>query len=135
MNHYLKTVILNLTQTQMTLELLSHGILLILDRQAKDQLPTGKYADPSPELIEQTKSVPKTNTVSERDFGSLDLLLKMKPAASTVCFETIILWSNNKTSDWLNKLDPDEKKYILDRARQLAPEMKKKHLMKEIYRL
>jgi hypothetical protein len=29
-------VILNLTQTQMALELLSHSILLILDRQAKD---------------------------------------------------------------------------------------------------
>lgn len=61
-------------------------------------------------LIEQTKSVPKTNTVSERDFGSLGLLLKMKPAASTVCFDTIIMWSNNKSSNWLNKLDPDEKK-------------------------
>jgi predicted Fe-S protein YdhL (DUF1289 family) len=59
----------------------------------------------------------------------------MKPAASTVCFDTIIMWSNNKISNWLNKLDPDEKKDILDRARQLAPEMKKKHLMKEIYRL
>jgi hypothetical protein len=35
----------------------------MLDRQAKDQLHTGKYADPSPELIEQTKSVPKTNTI------------------------------------------------------------------------
>jgi hypothetical protein len=34
----------------------------------------------------------------------------MKPAVSTVCFETIIMWSNNKTSDWLNKLDPDGKK-------------------------
>jgi hypothetical protein len=40
------------TLTQMALELLSHSILLILDRQAKDQLHTGKYADPSPELIE-----------------------------------------------------------------------------------
>ena len=122
------------TLTQMALELLSHSILLILDRLAKDQLPTGKYADPSPELIEQTKSVPKTNTVSERDFGFLDLLLKMKPAVSTVCFETIIMWSKNKTSDWSNKLAPDEKK-ILDRARQMAPGMKKKHLMKEKYRL
>jgi hypothetical protein len=46
----------------MALELLSHSILLILDRQAKDQLHTGKYADPSPELIEQTKSVPKTKS-------------------------------------------------------------------------
>jgi predicted Fe-S protein YdhL (DUF1289 family) len=42
---------------------------------------------------------------------------------------------HNKISNWLNKLDPDEKKDILDRARQLAPEMKKKHLMKEIHRL
>jgi hypothetical protein len=101
------------TLTQMALELLSHSILLILDRLAKDQLPTGKYADPSPELIEQTKSVPKTNTVSERDFGFLDLLLKMKPAVSTVCFETIIMWSKNKTSDWSNKLAPDEKKFLI----------------------
>jgi hypothetical protein len=31
------------TLTQMALELLSHSILLILDRQAKDQLHTGKY--------------------------------------------------------------------------------------------
>ena len=37
--------------TQMALELLVHSILLILDRQAKDQLPSCKYADPSPELI------------------------------------------------------------------------------------
>jgi hypothetical protein len=37
----------------------------------------------------------------------------MKPAASTVCFETIILWFNNKTTDWLNKLDPDEKNIFL----------------------
>jgi hypothetical protein len=52
--------------TQMCLELLSHSIMLILDRQAKDQLPNGKYADPSSVLAEQTKAVPKTNTVSER---------------------------------------------------------------------
>ena len=108
----------------MALELLVHSILLILDRQAKDQLPSGKYADPSPELMEQAKCVPKTNTVSERDFGSLDLLLRMKPAASTICFESIILWSNNKTSEWLDSIDSESRNEILDKARKKAPEMK-----------
>ena len=51
---------------QMCLKLLSYRIMLILDRQGKDQLPNGKYTDPSLVLAEQTKSVPKTNTVSER---------------------------------------------------------------------
>jgi len=112
--------------TQMCLELLSHSIMLILDRQAKDQLPNGKYADPSSVLAEQAKSVPKTNTVSERDFGSLDLLLRMKPAASTLCYESVILWTNNKTSEWLNSLEPEEKDQVLDHARKRAPEIKQK---------
>ena len=111
--------------TQMCLKLLSHGIMLILDRQARDQLPNGKYADPSSALAEQTKSVPKTNTVSERDFGSLDFLLRMKPAASTLCYESVILWTNNKTSEWLNSLEPEEKVQVLDHARKRAPEIKK----------
>jgi hypothetical protein len=53
------------TLTQMALELLSHSILLILDRLAKDQLPTGKYADPSPELIEQSLSQKPTRYQNE----------------------------------------------------------------------
>jgi hypothetical protein len=43
----------------------------------------GKYSNPTEEFSVQAKSVPKTNTVSERDFGSLDLLIRMKPAATT----------------------------------------------------
>jgi E1A/CREB-binding protein len=33
--------------TQMCIELLTHSIMLILDRQAKDQLPGGKYSNPT----------------------------------------------------------------------------------------
>jgi hypothetical protein len=39
----------------------------------------------------------------------------MKPAASTICYESIILWSNNKTSEWLSSLDQESKNEILDR--------------------
>lgn len=52
----------------------------------------------------------------------------MKPAASTICYESIILWSNNKTSEWLSSLDQESKNEILDQARQKAPEIKKAFL-------
>ena len=64
-------------------------------------------------------------TVSERDFGSLDLLIRMKPAATTLCYESVILWTNNKTSEWLNSLDHDIKNKLLDHARVRAPEVKR----------
>jgi E1A/CREB-binding protein len=111
--------------TQMCIELLTHSIMLILDRQAKDQLPGGKYSNPTEEFSVQAKSLPKTNTVSERDFGSLDLLIRMKPAATTLCYESVILWTNNKTSEWLNSLDHDIKNKLLDNARVRAPEVKR----------
>jgi hypothetical protein len=72
------------------------------------------YSNPTEEFSVQAKSVPKTNTVSERDFGSLDLLIRMKPAATTLCYESVILWTNNKTSEWLNSLDHDIKNKIAD---------------------
>lgn len=52
----------------------------------------------------------------------------MKPAASTICYESIILWSNNKTSEWLSSLDQESKNEILDQARQKAPDIKKAFL-------
>jgi hypothetical protein len=53
--------------TQECLEMLSHSLLLVLERQAQDQLPGGKYFQPSEELKKQASSVPTTNTISERD--------------------------------------------------------------------
>ena len=41
----------------------------------EDHLPGGIYDNPSARLVSETKSVPKTNTVSERDFAKLDRLL------------------------------------------------------------
>lgn len=49
----------------------------------------------------------------------------MKPAATTLCYESVILWTNNKTSEWLNSLDHDIKNKLLDHARVRAPEVKR----------
>jgi hypothetical protein len=47
------------------------------------------------------------------------------PAATTLCYESVILWTNNKTSEWLNSLDHDIKNKLLDNARVRAPEVKR----------
>lgn len=69
--------------------------MILFERQAQDQLPGGKYATPSPELLAQAVNVPATNMTSERDFGVFDLLLHLKPTARLIfllyCGQTIRL--------------------------------------------
>ena len=56
----------------------------------EDQLPGGKYHNPSAGLIAETKSVSTTNVISERDFGKLHRFLREKPNASTLSLEAMI---------------------------------------------
>ena len=70
------------------------------------------------------KSLPKTNVISECDFGQLDHLLQGKPNASTLSLEAMVLFSN-KTAQWLNKKSQGEVKDLLQKAQSVAPEFKK----------
>jgi hypothetical protein len=102
-------------------------MLIILERQCKDQLPGGKYWDFELATIDKLLTVvPTTNTLSERDFAQLDILMRTNPSASTTTFEFIIMWTNNKTSDWLNSLPADKEQSIHDDARLHVPDMTKK---------
>ena len=84
------------------LEIIMHSVLLIVERQAEEQLPGGKYFDPPQEVREVASSVPKSNKVSEREFASLDPLIRIKPHATIMAQEAIIMWTHNKTLKWLN---------------------------------
>ncbi len=48
----------------------------LLTHLVEDHLPGRKFDETDKTLIKQTESVPKTNTVSERDFAQLDRLLR-----------------------------------------------------------
>ncbi|XP_048751175.2 uncharacterized protein LOC125662866 [Ostrea edulis] len=109
--------------TQMALELALGGMLLILERQAKDQLPGGIFHEPSENDQKRASAVPTTNTCSERDFAQLDVLMRLKPSASTTAYESVIMWTNNKTTIWLNSLSDKQRNSIIDDARKSAPEM------------
>ena len=54
---------------------------------------------------------------SERDFGVFDLLLHLKPAARLLSHEALVLWTNNKTTSWLNSLSPEDNEKCMAEAR------------------
>ena len=67
--------------------------------KSSDETAGGMYYDHlTPQLQNETSSVPKANTVSECDFAKLDRLLREKPNASTLTLESTVLFSKNKTA-------------------------------------
>ena len=93
----------------------------------KDHLPGGRYDDFGESLSEQTITVPKTNTVSERDFAQLDRLLREKPNAVILSLEALILFNNNQTSKWLDEKEPSVRADLLANARKCGIEFRKQY--------
>ena len=100
----------------------SFYILLVVDH-----FPGGVHGKPSKEKRCQTQSVPMTNTVSERDFAQLDRFLREKPNATTIALESLILFSNNKTREWLQQKSDEQKAKIFASARKMAPKLRQQY--------
>ena len=83
----------------------------------KDYLEDGKYGNPTPELIQQSKSTTTTNTVAERDFGILNRLKKLKPKALNLTVEGMIMNESNKKRDWQAKLSQEQLEKVIKNAR------------------
>lgn len=71
--------------------------------------------------LKQTASVSKTNTISERDFAQLDRLLREKPNATTMSIEAMVMFSNNKTSNWIRTLSDEHRTELFKQARERGP--------------
>ena len=118
--------------SQEILQTLFASLSLLVSRFVEDHLPEGKYHNPSTQLQTETRSVPKTNIVSEREFAQLDRLLYQKPNATTLCLEGMILFANNKTSRWLYSKSPEERHDLLKKARDIAPEFKQLYKVRRL---
>ena len=68
-----------------------------------------------------TDSLPKTNILSEHDFGQLDRFLQEKPSATTLAIEAMIMMENHNTMHWLAAKSPEDRSSILQEARWLVP--------------
>ena len=64
----------------------------------------------------ETASVPTTNVSPERDFAILDRLLREKPNANLVAIEAMMMYSQNKTSSWLQQQTGDDRGKLLKAA-------------------
>ncbi|KAK3103507.1 hypothetical protein FSP39_019719 [Pinctada imbricata] len=109
-------------------------MLHLLERQAGDHLPGGKFSTAPATIWEQSRSTIKHNKLPEFFFGQLDFLLRYKPNATTLCNEAFLVFSHNKTGRWLNELPDDERSVLLKEAKTEGPKIRKRfqQRMKEI---
>ena len=79
------------------------------------------------EKVKSETTVKTTNTISERDFGKLDRLIREKPNASILALEAHILFTNNKTTKWLATKSSDERRIMFEDTRKNAPQHRQRY--------
>jgi E1A/CREB-binding protein len=114
------------TMTLEALQILFSAFSITTQRLLVDHLPGGIYSSFDNDLYEEVASVPTTNMSPERDFAMLDRLMREKPNATAIALESIILYSHNKTSKWLDQKSREEKGTPFEAAQIVAPVMRKK---------
>ena len=109
---------------QEILEVILNSLTVLVKHLVEDHLPGGALDSPNERVLEETKSVSKSNVISERDFANLDRLLREKPNATTLSLEGLILFSTNKTAAWLMSKSQEEKEELFKKARSLASDFR-----------
>ena len=109
---------------QEILQAVFSSLAVLVSPLLEDHLPGGVLDKLNQQLLEKTKSVPNSNTISERDFAKLDSLLREKPNATTLALEGIILFSNNKTAWWLREKSTKDREMLFAKAGKIGPEFK-----------
>jgi len=99
----------------------------ILLKAAAEHLQGGKFAVIEGRMDEETQSVPRHNKFPERVFALLDALTRFRPVATTLCNEAYILFSLNKTYNWLYNLPKEERDEYINRARAGGRELRLKY--------
>ena len=94
---------------QSYLEVLLPALCQLSQKLFKDHLPGGKLCNLQEETVSSLKGVPKTSCFAESVFGQMDQLLRTKPNITTLAAESCILFSNNKTLDWLESTPENER--------------------------
>ena len=72
-----------------------------------------------------TNSVEKHNKFSEYVFAYYDQLLRFKPNIQTLASEAYVMFSVNRTSDWLNQKSPEDLENLLCHARKNVSSIQK----------
>ena len=110
---------------QEVLQVIFTSFLCTTRRMLEDHLPGGKYSSPDETVQAETTSVPKTNVISERDFAMLDRQVRLKPNATLIALEAVIMYANNQTQKWVEEQTAGDREKLFALARKKAKFIKK----------
>ena len=96
----------------------------LLLKAAAEHLIGGEHSIIEGAKKAETLSVPRHNKFPERVFALFDALTRFRPVASTLCNEAYIMFSLNKTGEWLISLTENERDKFLQQARSEGPKLK-----------
>ena len=120
------------SMVQEILQLLLTSFAATVQRLLADHLPGGEFNSVTDTaIVDETKSVPPTNVSPERDFAILDRLMSEKPNATHIAIESMLLFSHNKTSEWLQSKSKEKgclkllELYLLFKSKNFCCEGKK----------
>ena len=109
---------------EVILRILLPAIAVLCKRIFADHLPGGHYeVGAMDHARDALKCVPKSSVFAESIFGMLDHMLKQKPSITTIASEAYIMFSQNKTLEWLAKQDPVDRERCICNARKDAKKL------------
>ncbi|CAC5411200.1 unnamed protein product [Mytilus coruscus] len=79
-------------------------------------MPTGKYYAPNDEILNICKSCPSNNISVERLMAKMDNCIVNAPTYNTNSMESVIMFKNNNTQEWLHKKTDAETTEIIANA-------------------
>ena len=96
------------------------ALAMLFKRLFADFLPGGKYSNPSEELRKITTGTAKHNKFCETVFGFTDYIMRTRPNISVLAIEANVMYSYNKTVDWLSGKSDAERNDLLKKAKANA---------------
>ena len=96
----------------------------LLLKAAAEHLIGGEHSIIEGAKEAETLSVPRHNKFPERVFALLDAMTRFRPVASALCNEAYIMFSLNKTREWLSSLTENERDKFLQQARSEGPKLR-----------
>ena len=102
--------------THQALSIILHNMFVCIKRQLEDHLPGGKYHNTGADLRQETTTCPKDNVAAERVFAGLDYLKRKSPNMSAFAMQGVLLWSQNKTAQYIDACSPEERKQLMNSA-------------------
>ena len=85
-----------------------------------DHLPGGRYEGAPEEIRRMSQGTAKHNKYCETVFAMYDQLLRTRPHISTIAAEASVMFTLNKTAEWLNAKNEEEEKKILKDSRKMV---------------